>query len=122
MTIPRLLRSGFMLAPLKFGLTSLPRFLNVTEHLEKLHKQQDPRHWYLFILGVDPPRQGQGVGGTLLAPTLERADRERLPCYLETMKERNVAFYRKHGFEVVVEDDLPNGAPRFWTMRREPIG
>ena len=40
--------------------------------------------------------------------------------YLETMKTRNVPFYRKHGFEVVVEDDLPGGGLHFWTMRREP--
>ncbi len=56
-----------------------------------------------------------------MQPVLERADRDRLPCYLETTKEINVSFYKKHGFEVVVEDDLPRGGPRFWTMKREPI-
>jgi hypothetical protein len=38
------------------------------------------------------------------------------------MKERNVTFYKKHGFDVVVEGDIPNGGPHYWTMRREPIG
>jgi hypothetical protein len=37
------------------------------------------------------------------------------------MKERNVTFYGKHGFEVVVEDAFLDG-PRYWTMRRDPIG
>jgi len=53
---------------------------------------------------------------------LARADAEGLLCYVETEKERNLPFYRRHGFEVVVEDDMPNGGPHFWTMRREPRG
>ena len=75
-------------------------------------------HWYLMILGVDTAKQGQGVGSSLVAPMLARADADGLPCYLETMKERNVVFYEKHGFQVVVEDDLPKGGPHFWTMKR----
>ena len=71
-----------------------------------------------MILGGDRDKQGQGVGSSLVAPMLARADAEGLPCYLETMKERNVAFYEKHGFQVVVEDDLPKGGPHFWTMKR----
>jgi hypothetical protein len=50
-----------------------------------------------------------------------RADAAGLPCYLETAKERNVAFYRAHGFDVLVEDTLPD-AFRYWTMRRLPRG
>jgi GNAT superfamily N-acetyltransferase len=73
-----------------------------------------------MLLGVDPPRQGQGVGGALIAPVLAKTDAAGVPCYLETMKTRNVPFYRKHGFEVVVEDDLPGGGFHFWTMRRDP--
>ncbi len=34
----------------------------------------------------------------------------------------NVPFYNKHGFEVVVEEDVPKGGPHFWTMKREPKG
>jgi ribosomal protein S18 acetylase RimI-like enzyme len=88
-----------------------------------LHKRDVPlRHWYLPTLGVDPPRQGQGVGSALIQPVLSRADAEGLLCYLETETAGNVAFYERHGFEVVVEDDLPRGGPHFWTMKREPKG
>jgi hypothetical protein len=52
---------------------------------------------------------------------LARADAAGVPCYLETAKERNVAFYRAHGFDVLVEDTIPN-AFRYWTMRRPPRG
>ena len=106
------------LDPSIFGPDGAERFATMFGHLETLHLREP--HWYLFILGVDPPRQGQGLGGALMAPVLSRADAEGLPCYLETMKARNVPFYQKHGFEVVVEADLPNGALHFWTMKRSP--
>ena len=43
-----------------------------------------------------------------MRPVLAHCDREGLPCYLESSKERNVPFYRRHGFEVVQE--VPLGA------------
>jgi hypothetical protein len=57
-----------------------------------------------------------------MQPVLRRADADGLPCYLETMKERNVPFYQKYGFEVVVDELVPKGGPRLWTMKRQPAG
>lgn len=116
----RMARLGLLLAPLRCGAGPFRRFVQLMNIFEPLHKRDAPApHWYLMTLGVDPPRQGQGVGSGLIAPVLARADAQQLPCYLETMKERNVAFYQTHGFEVVVEDAVPNGGPRYWTMLRE---
>lgn len=77
-------------------------------------------HWYLATLGTAPERQGRGVGSTLLATVLDRLDEEGLPAYLESSKERNVAFYARHRFEVVRELVVPHGGPRLWLMWREP--
>jgi GNAT superfamily N-acetyltransferase len=81
----------------------------------------EPEHWYLAILGTDPTRQGQGVGSRLLAPVLETCDRDGVPAYLESSKERNVDFYSRFGFRVKEELRLPKGPP-LWTMWREPLG
>jgi GNAT superfamily N-acetyltransferase len=117
----RMAAVGFAEAPARMGEDAFGRFRQALGHLDLLHRGSvPPEHWYLMLLGVDPPRQGQGVGGALIAPVLAKADAAGLPSYLETMKTRNVPFYRKHGFEVVVEDDLPGGGCHFWTMRREP--
>ena len=56
-----------------------------------------------------------------MQPVLREADVGGLSCYLETAKERNLAFYRKHGFEVVKEQTLGTDGPIFWTMLREPV-
>jgi ribosomal protein S18 acetylase RimI-like enzyme len=117
------LRTGFALQRPVFGFSSAARkrFLDVIGHLEQVRKQAMPRpHWYLWALGVDPPHQGQGVGGHLLQPVLAKADAAGLPSYLETETERNVAFYRKHGFEVATAGPDPRQGVMVWTMVRQP--
>ena len=122
MSLLRLMLSGMILTPLKLGPAGFRRFMSAANHMEHLHKRDvPPQHWYLWILGVDPSRQGQGLGGALIQPVVERADAEGLPCYLESANPRNLPFYQRHGFEVVVEGELPNSGPHFWTMKREPV-
>jgi ribosomal protein S18 acetylase RimI-like enzyme len=98
-------------------LARAPRVLQGLGQVEARHPGS--RHLYLAVLGVDPERQGDGVGSALLRPGLEICDREALPAYLETGKERNVAFYGRHGFRVTEKLDLPNGPP-IWLMWRDP--
>jgi ribosomal protein S18 acetylase RimI-like enzyme len=117
------LRTGFALQRPVFTFSSAARkrFLDVIGHLEQVRKQVMARpHWYLWALGVDPPHQGRGVGGKLLQPVLAEADAAGLPCYLETETERNVAFYRKHGFDVATAGPDPRQGVMVWTMVREP--
>lgn len=85
--------------------------------IEKRHPSEP--HWYLGLLAVDPTRQGRGHGKELIAPGLERADRDRLPCYLETQKEQNVPWYARHGFDVREEIRLP-AIPPVWCLWRQP--
>jgi hypothetical protein len=53
-----------------------------------------------------------GGGGT--------ADRDRVPVYLETVPESNVAIYRRLGFELVGHRQLAGGLLN-WEMRRESL-
>ncbi|MHB1585407.1 MAG: GNAT family N-acetyltransferase [Acidimicrobiales bacterium] len=95
----------------------LPRALRFLAHMESIHPKEP--HWYLATLGTDPPRQGGGVGSALLRPVLARCDREGTRAYLESSKERNLPFYRRHGFEVTGEFTVA-GSPTVWTMWRDP--
>ncbi len=96
------------------------RVLSLLRGLARVEARHPPRrHLYLAVLGVEPGRQGQGVGSELIRPGLELCDREGLPAYLETATERNVAFYGRHGFAVTEELRLPKGPP-MWLMWREP--
>jgi len=97
------------------NLVTTLRILNL---VEGMHPHEP--HWYLATLGTAVDRQGTGVGSALMRPVLEHCDADGLPCYLESSKERNVPFYRRHGFEVVREVQLPADGPPIWTMWREP--
>jgi ribosomal protein S18 acetylase RimI-like enzyme len=115
--------AGFAEARERIGERALARFGAFMDAGSEIHDRLMPGpHWYLMILGVDPPHQGQGLGGALIAPTLARADAGGLPCYLDTSKESNLAFYRKHGFEVRHETDIVDGGDsvHVWMMVREP--
>ena len=95
----------------------LGRSLRLLGEVNRQHPEQP--HWYLGVLGTDPPRQGRGIGSALLAPALERCDREGMPAYLESSKESNIPFYARHGFAVMQELRVP-GAPPLYAMWREP--
>jgi GNAT superfamily N-acetyltransferase len=76
-------------------------------------------HWYLAGLGTHPDWQRRGLATAVLAPILHRCDGDGVPAYLETQKEENVPFYRRHGFEVTSTRQLSNGAPKMWLMWRK---
>jgi ribosomal protein S18 acetylase RimI-like enzyme len=78
-------------------------------------------HWYLAGIGVEPAQQRQGIGGALLAPGIDAAERDGVPCALITNSEENLSFYRAHGFEVLREGETPGGGPHAWLMARNPV-
>jgi ribosomal protein S18 acetylase RimI-like enzyme len=90
------------------------------KYIDDLHRRVVPYpHWYLDMVGVDPPYQGQGFCSRLVRPVLERIDREQMPCYLETNAEKNVAIYRRFGFEVISEDRMPGLEMTTFAMLRK---
>jgi GNAT superfamily N-acetyltransferase len=101
-----------------FGVRRMPTILKGLATLDKAHPDEQP-HYYLGILGTDPEHQGKGLGGAAMQPVLDRCDEEGLGAYLESSKEQNVPFYRRHGFEETGEVHMPDGPP-LWPMWRDP--
>jgi len=93
------------------------RVLAVLDHMDRKHPREP--HWYLFIVGSDPARRGQGHGRAVIAPVLEECDRDGLPAYLESSNPDNVPYYARFGFEVTGELSLA-GSPPLIPMWREP--
>jgi ribosomal protein S18 acetylase RimI-like enzyme len=105
---------------LRFARQGAARMRACGRYGDKLHRRLVPYpHWYLQIVGVDPAHQGQGFSSRLLRPVLERIDRERMPCYLETNASKNVAIYRRFGFEVLSEDKMPGTEVTTFAMLRK---
>jgi len=121
MSLWRQIRAGMLQLPFRFGISSFGRLLPYDAMTQKLHHAHATMpHWYLAAIGVEPQRQGQGVGGALMQPILARADAERTACYLETHREPNVRLYERHGFEVVCRADVPGHHVPVIAMLRKP--
>lgn len=73
--------------------------------------------WYLDALGVEPSRQGAGVGAALIRHGLAAARDAGVDAFLETGTARNLAYYERFGFRVVEEGEPARGGPHVWFMR-----
>jgi len=107
--LPTFLRSGRRVAGAVRLLTAV----------DKAHRELTEPHYYLAILGTDPPYRRTGAGHAALHPVLERCDAEGIPAYLETQKEENLAYYARHAFEGVQKLEV-EGVPHVWTLLRHP--
>ena len=109
-----LVRTGLIATPARFGPTPTVRLERHERPSEaRLEQHLTDATAYLWVLGVDPARQGEGLGGAVLRSALagmRAAGFDR--CLLRTDDEPNVAFYRRQGFEVEEElHDLASGLP-----------
>jgi len=116
-----LLQVGFVPLLLQLGLRNAQRLLRCVDFMDRYQRNLMPQpHWYLFLLGIDPPRQSQGFGSALMLPILEQADQQGLPCYLETYLESDVRWYTRLKFRVLSESRVPGSGPPIWMMSRPP--
>ena len=76
-------------------------------------------HWYLPMIGVEPSRQGSGVGSALLQHSLANCDADSLPAYLESSNPKNIPLYERFGFEVIGTIKAGD-APPMYPMIRKP--
>ncbi len=113
--------AGLYEIPVIVGAEAWDRFHTVYTAMDHAHEQVVPDpHWVLQLVGVEPGKQGSGLGSMLLHPLLERADKDGKTCYLETLNEPNVAFYERHGFQVAVDEVEPISCLRYWCCVRPP--
>jgi ribosomal protein S18 acetylase RimI-like enzyme len=115
---PPPLRVELMIAArlLRGGVRRMLRFGQVDAFMRKRHLREP--HWYLWVLVLEPELQGQGLGSELLRALAVRAERDHVPCYLETDKPSSVRLYERNGFAVQREEQVPVLDFRLWFMLR----
>jgi len=103
--------------PLLAGPARTLRFARMDFEMRKRHPHYP--HWYLWFLGVEPERQGKGLGSELLRSLGAKAEADRVPCYLETDKATSVRLYERHGYVVQSEEVLGGLDLNMWFMKRD---
>jgi ribosomal protein S18 acetylase RimI-like enzyme len=69
---------------------------------EALIKSNHPKEpiAYLWFIRVKPQLQRKGLGSAFIKEVICECERKKRPVYLETSMEKNLAFYKKFGFEI----------------------
>ena len=113
-------RFGALKMLIKQGKEALDRQIMATAHMKAIHAAnlRGP-YMYLSTIGIDEKFRGKGLASDLMLPGLEKADRENLPCYLDTHNENNVGLYERYGFNVAAESVIPGSDVHHWAMIRK---
>ena len=120
MTFRRIIRSVPLSIMSRFSREGGSKLKHPGDYIEAMHKRLAPfKHWFLLIIGVAPQFQGKGFASKLIRPMLARIDEQGLPCYTETMDEKNVRLYEHFGFRVIEKFAIPETELTTWAMLRE---
>ena len=104
----RMLVSGAIWPALAMGREAGRKMQVLDNYVERKHRELvQTKHWYLYLLGVDPQYQGKGYASQLMKGMLSETDKEGLPSFLETQGNQNVSMYQHFGFKVVDEFTVP---------------
>ena len=114
------IKGGFLLVPFVMGFGNYKKSGECEQFVADTHERlmNGREHYYLWGLVADPAAQHSGVGKALLTTLTEKADAEGMPIYLETHDQRNVAYYKQFGFELVCEVTIPVHGLDLWCMVR----
>ncbi len=119
-TIPFLTHGGLGLI-LHSGPRIIGKLLSYETYAMKLkRKYTQNMDWYLYNLSVSSKAQGRGIATKLLRPMLDFCDREKMVCYLETNKARNVTLYEHFEFQVAERGMVPGSNVPHFAMTRQP--
>eukprot|EP00511_Aplanochytrium_stocchinoi_P010536 CAMPEP_0204869498 /NCGR_PEP_ID=MMETSP1348-20121228/29917_1 /ASSEMBLY_ACC=CAM_ASM_000700 /TAXON_ID=215587 /ORGANISM="Aplanochytrium stocchinoi, Strain GSBS06" /LENGTH=267 /DNA_ID=CAMNT_0052022891 /DNA_START=58 /DNA_END=858 /DNA_ORIENTATION=- len=109
------IQNGFLLAPFRFGMSKIRIMFQVDEWIKEREKQVRNGRECMILnrMAVHRDYQGKGIGSSFLQYVLENNPRKDLPCQLSTQEPRNVVFYSRLGFKVVLEDTFEADDPNY---------
>ena len=107
----RWMRCGGLKLIISFSSLSIKRLEIINTIVDDMRDRciQAP-HFYIMQVGVDPSHQGKGNGRLLFDKLFAVSSALSQPCYLETMKIKNVDIYKHFGFRLADERKIP-GSP-----------
>lgn len=106
-----------------FPLPWVPRLgplFRIFRYMDDWEQRHHPApHHYVYLIGVTPEHQHRGLGRMMMRELIKEADTDRMPVYLETVRETNVQFYNSLGFRITDECRSHPQGPTAWMMLRD---
>ncbi|KAG8527555.1 uncharacterized protein KY384_007707 [Bacidia gigantensis] len=96
--------------------------LHETKH-EILGSKCDANSWYLVYVGTKIGSRKRGYARKLIQHTLDKADKQKVPCYLESSNEANTKLYNSLGFVHMRDIELTRAEEpvKLDIMTRQPV-
>ena len=101
------------------GFEGIAKALKREKYINQFHPH-DEEFIYIWFIGLEKGEQGKGRGSAMLQEVIDKSIERKIPVYLETSVERNVSFYKKHGFEVFHIPPEDMFGYKLYFMKREP--
>ena len=79
----------------------------------------EPCYFLSFIASL-PEVRGRGLASAVIRETLDLADADGVPAFLETADPAKVGFYQRFGFKLTGQAQLPFGGPTLNLLWRKP--
>ena len=87
--------------------------------MEIKNKYASENCFYLYAFVTMPEYRNKGIGSKILKPMFKYLDENNQDCYLETLLPINVEIYKKYGFELKEEVNVPGTDLVLYAMLRK---
>jgi len=97
-----LLKAGLISTIFNLNIKSFIRFKKLGD-AKRINRDLllDKKYYFLDVIGTNPSFEKQGYARLLIEKILEKIDKERLSCFLETSDRKNINYYHKYGFTLL---------------------
>ena len=114
-----LLNGGFSYF-FKLGSKAVRKQNRIYNYIYSKHKKLLPSyHWYLSIIAINPVYQGMGFSRILLNSMFNQIDKQNISYFLDTNNKENISIYKRFGFRILEEYQIPDTRIINWAMRRD---
>jgi hypothetical protein len=104
----------------KLGRKAIKRQKKFYKFLYSKHKKlMSVPHWYLSLIAVNPEYQNMGFSRVLFNRMFASIEKQCTPFFLDTNNENNIPIYRRFGFDILEEFDIPGTNLVNWAMIRD---
>jgi hypothetical protein len=77
------------------------------------------KHLYLWMMGIEDNERGLKTIIEIRNFIFDYSKKLRLPIYAETTVERNLLLYKRYGFEIYDEWEVPEKGLKVWFIKRD---
>ncbi|MFX0007270.1 MAG: GNAT family N-acetyltransferase [Candidatus Hermodarchaeota archaeon] len=114
-----LLNGGFSYF-FKLGSKTVRKQNRIYNYIYTKHKKLlSSYHWYLSIIAINPVYQGMGFSRILLSSMFSQIDKQNISYFLDTNNKENVPIYKRFGFRILEEYQIPDTNVVNWAMIRD---